>query len=141
MQTCLCNYSISENEDPFPFPTISICAEPFENFTKLKELGLSPNIWKFMKHQKENFTNWPINNASIGASLWESTTFGFWEMIVEVSMISYKNSEYVFNQSKHSFEDENGWLYAKVNCFQELIISGEFGSTLFTNMVRYLLIK
>ncbi len=68
-----------------------------------------------MNHQKENFTNWPIKNTSVGASLWESTTFGFWEMILEVSMISYKNSEYVFNQYKHSFEDENGWLYAKVN--------------------------
>ena len=114
MLTFCLKCSIIENENPFPFPTISICAEPFENLTKLKELGLPQNVWNLVKHETvEDFMNWPINNSLTGANIWEETTFGFWEMIHDVSM-SFQDPGYILNRSEFSFEDENGWLYAKV---------------------------
>jgi hypothetical protein len=106
--------SIVENEEPFPFPTISICVEPYQNFTRIKELGLSKDIWTFYKYRKENsFEGWPIKKSSSGTDIWESTTFGLWQMIEEVNM-KYVNESYVFNQSNFKLEDENSWLYLKV---------------------------
>jgi hypothetical protein len=106
--------SIVENEDPFPFPTISICAEPYQNFTRIQELGLSKDIWTFYKYNSEkNFEGWPMNKSSNGTDIWESTTFGLWQMIEEVNM-KYVNESYVFNQSNFKLEDENSWLYLKV---------------------------
>jgi hypothetical protein len=106
--------SIVENEDPFPFPTISICAEPYQNFTLIKELGLSQDIWTFYKYNSEkNFEGWPMNKSSNGTDIWQNTTFGLWQMIEEVNM-KYVNESYVFNQSNFKLEDENSWLYLKV---------------------------
>ena len=105
---------ITKNEMPFSFPTISICPQPYQNMSRIQELGLRDNIWSFFQyHNNGTFEGWPIKNSSNAENIWETTTFGFWDMIKDVSMNSY-DSKYVINTSFH-VENSDNWLYAKVS--------------------------
>jgi hypothetical protein len=99
---------------PFLLPTISICPEPYQNRSRISELGLQDNLWSiFQYNYNKSFEGWPITNSSTGDNIWETTTFGFWEMIQNVSMLSY-HENFVLNSS-FKLENENDWLYAKVS--------------------------
>ena len=79
----------------------------------MKELGLRDNIWSFFQYQNnKSFIDWPITNVSNAENIWETTTFGFWDIIQDVSMVAY-DSMYVMNNS-FQLENSNDWLYAKV---------------------------
>jgi hypothetical protein len=106
-------FRIEGNEFPFLFPTVTICPDPYQNISRITELGLTSNIWNFLQYQsKGSFEGWPIKNASKGENIWETTTFGFWEIIQNISMEKY-DPKYVINSS-FQLEDNNSWLFAKV---------------------------
>jgi hypothetical protein len=112
-------FRINENESPFIFPTVTICPEPYQNMSRIKELGLKENIWNFFQYQINNsFAGWPIKNISNAENIWETTTFGFWEIIQNVSMSKY-NAKYVMN-SNFQLENNNSWLFAKVRILYKM---------------------
>jgi len=97
------------NEEQLKFPSVSICAQPFINSTAIKKLNLNQNIWNFFKYgESQSFENWPIKNSTLDYRLWEQTTYGFFDIIKNVSLSNY------FLNADFQFEDNNSWLFIKV---------------------------
>ena len=79
----------------------------------MNELGLRDNVWSIFQYQRsKSFEAWPFKNASNAEHIWETTTFGFWEIIQNVEMTKY-DPKYVINSS-FQLENNDDWLYAKV---------------------------
>ena len=106
--------SIVEKEYPFLFPRISICAEPYQNIAGMKQLGIgNDDAWNLFKYRTlNNFSGWPITNSANGKDIWETTTFGFHDMIGELSMRSYNEADAV--DSSFNLKESIGWLDIKV---------------------------
>jgi hypothetical protein len=99
---------------PFSFPSVTICPEPYQNMSRIQELGLRDNMWNFYQYQiNKSFEGWPIKNSSNAANIWETTTFGFWDIIKDVSMAAY-DLNYGMNAS-FEIGNPDSWLYAKVS--------------------------
>lgn len=95
------------------FPTVTICPEPYQNMSKFNQLGMRDDVWSFFRYQKNgSFEMWPFKNASNAENIWEATTFGFWEIIQNVTMDKY-DPKYVINSS-FQLENNDDWLFAKV---------------------------
>jgi hypothetical protein len=88
---------------------VSICAQPFVNSTAIKELNLSKYIWNLLYYANKNFDGWPIKNSTTDYHLWEQTTFGFNDIIINVTIIGRSSLNDDFQ-----FEDSNSWLFVKV---------------------------
>lgn len=72
-------------------------------------MNLNQNIWNFFKYgESQSFENWPIKNSTLDSRLWELTTYGFFDLIKNISLSNH------FLNADFQFEDSNSWLFIKV---------------------------